>query len=63
MGVKPDLIRWGWLANNKEHNYLFVVVDRFNKMCILMPCKMIIHRISNKKYVILKGLGALWDSK
>ena len=20
-------------------NYLFVVVDRFNKMCILMPCK------------------------
>jgi hypothetical protein len=21
------------------HNYLYVVVDRFNKMCILMPCK------------------------
>jgi hypothetical protein len=21
------------------HDYLFVVVDRFNKMCILMPCK------------------------
>jgi hypothetical protein len=20
-------------------NYLYVVVDRFNKMCILMPCK------------------------
>jgi len=23
----------------KEHDYLFVVVDTFNKMCILMPCK------------------------
>jgi hypothetical protein len=21
------------------HNYFYVVVDRFNKMCILMPCK------------------------
>jgi hypothetical protein len=21
------------------HEYLYVVVDRFNKMCILMPCK------------------------
>jgi hypothetical protein len=24
--------KWG-------HDYLYVVVDRFNKMCILMPCK------------------------
>ena len=23
----------------KGHDYLYVVVDRFNKMCILMPCK------------------------
>jgi hypothetical protein len=23
----------------KGHDYLFVVVDRFNKMCILMTCK------------------------
>jgi hypothetical protein len=21
------------------HDYLYVVVDRFNKMCILIPCK------------------------
>jgi hypothetical protein len=21
------------------HDYLYVVVDRFSKMCILMPCK------------------------
>ena len=23
----------------KQHDYLYVVVDRFSKMCILMPCK------------------------
>ena len=23
----------------RGHDYLYVVVDRFNKMCILMPCK------------------------
>jgi hypothetical protein len=26
----------------KGHDYLFVVVDMFNTMCILMPCKMTI---------------------
>ena len=25
--------------SRKGHDYLFVVVDRFNKMCILIPCK------------------------
>jgi hypothetical protein len=25
--------------HTKGHDYLFVVVDRFNTMCILMPCK------------------------
>ena len=25
--------------SRKEHDYIFVVVDRFCKMCILMPCK------------------------
>jgi hypothetical protein len=25
--------------SRKCHNYLYVVVDRFNKMCVLMPCK------------------------
>jgi hypothetical protein len=29
----------GFLATKKGHDYLFVVVDRFNKMCIHMPCK------------------------
>ena len=23
----------------KSHDYLYVVIDRFSKMCILMPCK------------------------
>jgi hypothetical protein len=29
----------GLPTNMKAHDYLFVVVDRFRKMCILMPCK------------------------
>jgi hypothetical protein len=29
----------GFPMSRKGHDYLFVVVDRFNKMCILMPCK------------------------
>jgi len=28
----------------KGHDYLFVVGDRFNKMCVLMPCKKTISR-------------------
>jgi len=26
-------------TNRKGHDYLFMVGDRFNKMCVLMPCK------------------------
>ena len=29
----------GLPTTRKEHDYLFEVVDRFNKMCIPMPCK------------------------
>ena len=29
----------GLPLSRKQHDYLYVVVDRFNKMCILMPCK------------------------
>jgi hypothetical protein len=29
----------GLLATKKRHDYIFVVVYRFIKMCILMPCK------------------------
>jgi hypothetical protein len=29
----------GLPMSKKNHDYLYVVVDRFNKMCILMPCK------------------------
>jgi hypothetical protein len=29
----------GFLTTRKEHDYLFVVVDWFRKMCILMLCK------------------------
>jgi len=26
-------------TTRKAHDYLFVVVGRFNKMCIFMPCR------------------------
>jgi hypothetical protein len=29
----------GLPMSKRGHNYLYFVVDRFNKMCILMPCK------------------------
>ena len=29
----------GLPMSRKGHDYLYVVVDRFNTMCILMPCK------------------------
>ena len=29
----------GLPLSKKSHDYLYVVVDRFSKMCILMPCK------------------------
>jgi hypothetical protein len=29
----------GLPTTNKGHDYIFVAVDRFNKMCIIMPCK------------------------
>ena len=28
--------------SRNQHDYIFVVVDRFSKMCIRMPCKMTI---------------------
>jgi hypothetical protein len=29
----------GLPTTRKGHDYLFVLVDRFSKMCILVPCK------------------------
>ena len=29
----------GLPLSRKSHDYLYVVIDRFSKMCILMPCK------------------------
>jgi hypothetical protein len=29
----------GLPMSKKNHDYLYVVVEHFNKMCILMPCK------------------------
>ena len=34
----------GLPTTRKGHDYLFVVSDRFNKMCVLMPYKKTINR-------------------
>jgi len=31
-------------TTKKEHDYLFMVVDWFSKMCVLMPCKKTINK-------------------
>jgi hypothetical protein len=36
--VSMDFVR-GLPMSKGSHEYLYVVVDRFSKMCILMPCK------------------------
>ena len=34
----------GFLKTRKGHDYLFIVVGRFSKMCVLMPFKKTISR-------------------
>ena len=29
----------GFTMTKKSHDYLFVIMDRFSKMCVLIPCK------------------------
>ena len=42
----------GMTTTRKGHDYLFVVVDIFKNMCILMPCKknIIVHVAVNMFY-------------
>jgi hypothetical protein len=46
--VSMDFVR-GLPMTKGGHDYLYVVVDRFNKMCILMPCnkKIIAEKTTN----------------
>jgi hypothetical protein len=37
-GISMDFVG-GLPMSKRNHDYLYVVVDRFSKMCILMPCK------------------------
>jgi hypothetical protein len=46
----------GLPTTRKGHDYLFVVVDRFNKMCILMPCKKAIKGHEAKNMFFEQGL-------
>jgi hypothetical protein len=36
--ISVDFV-WGLSMSRTGHDYLYVMVDRFNKMCILMPCR------------------------
>jgi hypothetical protein len=36
--ISMDFV-WGFLMSRTSHDYLYVFMDRFNKMCILIPCK------------------------
>jgi hypothetical protein len=37
-GISMDFVG-GLPRTRKEHDYMFVLVDMFSKMCILVPCK------------------------
>jgi hypothetical protein len=39
----------GLPTTRKGHGYVFVVVDRFRKMCMFMPCKNNINRQEKEK--------------
>ena len=41
----------GFPKSRKGHDYLYVIVDRFNKMCILIPCN---------KQIIAKQIAKLF---
>ena len=45
----------GLPKSRKGHDYLYVVVDRFSKMCILIPCNKQITKI-----VLSTCMGSFW---
>ena len=55
----------GLPTTKKGHDYLFVVVDRFIKMCVLTSDALLKdhQQTKNNKLVLRTGLGALWDTK
>jgi hypothetical protein len=56
--ISMDFV-WGLPITKGGHDYLYVVVDRVNKMCIFMPCK---KKITAKQTdsLFLACLGSLW---
>ena len=50
----------GLPTTKKGHEYLFVVVERFNKICILMPCK---NTIKGQEATNMLSEHALCDTK
>lgn len=57
-----DFMR-GLQINRKGHDSLFVIVDRFNKVCVLMSYKRTINKVRSSKLVVWVGMGALWDTE
>jgi hypothetical protein len=52
----------GLPMSRKGHDYLYVVVDRFRKMCVLMPCKKQGDKREDCTYVLPECLGSFWFS-
>ena len=46
----------GLVRNMKGHDYIFMVVDRFSKMCIIMSCTKIIKGEKRKNLFFEKVL-------
>jgi len=53
----------GLSTTRKGHDYLFVVVDNFNKMCVLIPCKKTISDKETTNFFFGHSMAALWDTK
>ena len=53
----------GLLTIKKGHDYLFMVVDKFNNMCVLIPCKKDHQWTRSNRLILWTSLGTLWDTK
>lgn len=52
----------GFLSFRKGHDYLFVVVDKFSMMCVLIPCKNNITGQDVVDFFIFSSLSSFWVS-
>jgi hypothetical protein len=50
----------GLPMSRRNHDYLYVVVDRFRKMCIFMPCTKQVTAEKTTQIFLQNVLGAFW---